>query len=61
VIPEQIIFVSQGIAVLISHSHARDCTGILQDKLKDQYMVTGFVRPHAYIENLINMVKNDTD
>lgn len=47
--------------ILIGDSPARDCTSILQDKLKNQCMVTGFVTPCAYIENLINMVKNDTN
>jgi len=47
--------------LLIGDSHARGCTSILQDKLKDQYMVTGFVKPRANIENLITMVKNDAN
>jgi hypothetical protein len=47
--------------ILIGDSHARDCTSILQDKLKNQCMVTGYVKPCANIENLINMVKNDSD
>jgi hypothetical protein len=47
--------------VLIGDSHARDCTIILQDKLKDQYMATGFGKPYANIGNLINMVKNGTN
>jgi len=45
--------------LLIGDSHARGCTIILQDKLKDQYMVTGFVKPRANVENLITMVKDD--
>jgi len=47
--------------ILIGVSHATDCTIILQDKLKDQYMVTGFVKPCASIGNPISMVKNDTN
>jgi hypothetical protein len=30
-------------------------------KIKDQYMITRFVKPHANIENLINMVKHGTN
>jgi len=39
----------------------QETTSILQDKLKDQYTVTGFGKPCANIGNLINVVKNDTN
>jgi hypothetical protein len=46
--------------VLIGVSHARGCAGMLQHKLKDQYVVTGFAKPGASLENLTNTVKKET-
>jgi hypothetical protein len=47
-------------AVLIGDCCARNCAGILKHKLKDQFVVTGFVKLGASLEHLINMVTRET-
>jgi len=46
--------------ILIGGCHAKNHAGILQHKLKDQFVVTGFVKPGAGLEHLINMVICET-
>jgi hypothetical protein len=38
--------------VLIGDSHIKGCANTLQSKLKDQYEVTGYVKPGAEIQTL---------
>jgi len=46
--------------ILIGDCHARKHAGIPQHKLKDQFVVTGFVEPGASLEHLINTVIRGT-
>jgi hypothetical protein len=47
-------------AIHTSDCHVRNRAGILQHKLRDQFMVTGFVKPGASLEHLINTVICET-
>jgi hypothetical protein len=46
--------------ILIGDCHVRNRAGILQRKLKNQFMVTGFVNPGASLEHLINTGVRET-